>query len=129
VGERAATPGTSATTVVVGSADAGTRAQVALTLGDDRYRVLEAADTEATLRLVAAHLPALLVLDATLPGPGALAVARSVRAQPETRDSRCVVLTRRGEGVTGAEGVDATLALPFTALALLRKVDGLLAAS
>lgn len=119
--------GTTPTTVLVASADAGTRAQVALTLGADRFQIVEAVDTEAAVRAVAADLPPLLVLDAELPGAGALAIARTVRSQPETASSRVLVLVRRGDAaLDGEPGVDATLAVPFTAFALLRKVEGLL---
>lgn len=113
--------------VLVGSADEGTRAQVALTLGADRYRVVEAVDTESTIRSLAAELPPVLVLDDQLPGAGALAIARTVRAQPETAGVRVLLLVPRGDTTAeGAPGVDATLALPFTAFALLGKVESLL---
>lgn len=114
------------TAVLVASPDAGLRTQVALTLGDERFRVVEATDTDAAIRVIAADRPGVLVLDAALDDGGALAIARSVEAQPETSDSRVLVLTPRGDTSTAtAPGVDATLALPFTGLALLRKVDGL----
>jgi two-component system, OmpR family, alkaline phosphatase synthesis response regulator PhoP len=115
-----------ATVVLVASGDEGLRAQVALTLGDDRYQVIEADDTEAAIVAIATQLPPLLVLDAALEGAGALAIAKSIRAQPETAGSRVLVLTTRGDGAPAdAPGVDATLALPFTSLALLRKNDTL----
>lgn len=113
--------------VLVASGDAGTRAQVALTLGTDRFHIVEAADTDGAVRAIASDLPPLLVLDAELPGAGALAIARTVRSQPETGASRVLVLVRRGDAAVDEEpGVDATLAVPFTAFALLRKVEGLL---
>lgn len=123
-----AQPGAPPTTILVGSADEGTRAQVTLTLGGERFRFVEAPDTEATVRAIAADLPALVVLDEHLPGAGALAIARTVRSQPETVGTRVLVLVGRGDdGIEDAPGVDATLAVPFTAFALLRKVEGLLA--
>lgn len=115
------------TTVLVASADEGTRAHVRLTLGGDRFDVQEAADTDDAVRTIAERLPAVLVLDLDLPGSGALALARSVRAQPETAATRSLVLVPRGRTLPdGADGVDATLAMPATSLALLRKVDDLL---
>ena len=120
-------PMSDATTVLVASGDAGTRAQVLLTLGDERFEVREAEDTDATLRVIAEQLPPLVVLDVNLAGAGALAVARSLRRQPETAATRVLVLTRRDAPVPAdATGVDATLALPFTALALLGKVGTLI---
>jgi DNA-binding response OmpR family regulator len=117
----------STTRVLVASADQGTRAQVRLTLGDDRFTVEEAPDTDGAIRAVAETLPDLTVLDLALPGAGALAFARTLRAQPETSQVRVLLLVPRGEGSPEAAGVDATLAVPVTSFALLRKVDELVA--
>lgn len=117
----------SPTPVLVASGDAGTRAQVLLTLGDERFVVHEAVDTDDALRVIATELPPLVVLDVGLPGTGALAVARSLRRQPETSAIQVLLLGRRDAPVDPATpGIDATLAWPFTAFALLSKVDGLL---
>jgi CheY-like chemotaxis protein len=119
----------STTRVLVASADEGTRAQVRLTLGDDRFTVEEVPDTDGAIRAVAESVPALTVLDLALPGAGALAFARTLRGQPETSQVRVLLLVPRGdERPAGAAGVDATLAVPVTSFALLRKVDELVAA-
>jgi DNA-binding response OmpR family regulator len=127
LGSDTAAPTASPTPVLVGSGDAGTRAQVALTLGADRFEVVEVADTESAIRAIVADLPLLLILDAELPGAGALAIARTIRAQPETAGVRTLLLVQRGDDAAAeAPGVDATLAVPFTAFALLGKVEALL---
>jgi DNA-binding response OmpR family regulator len=119
----------SVTRVLVASADEGTRAQVRLTLGDDRFTVEEASDTDDAIRAVAGSPPELTVLDLALPGAGALAIARTLRTQPETSGVRVLLLVPRGQSVPDeAEGIDATLAVPVTSFALLRKVDDLVAA-
>jgi DNA-binding response OmpR family regulator len=119
----------SATRVLVASADEGTRAQVRLTLGDDRFTVEEASDTDDAIRAVAESPPELTVLDLALPGAGAVAIARTLRTQPETSRVRVLLLVQRGQPVPDeAEGIDATLAVPVTSFALLRKVDGLVTA-
>lgn len=116
------------TPVLVASGDPGTRAQVLLTLGDERYVAHEAGHTDEALRIIAEVLPPVVILDVALAGAGAVAVARSLRRQPETSRLRTLLLTRRDAPVAeGTDGVDATLALPFTAFALLRKVDALAA--
>jgi DNA-binding response OmpR family regulator len=113
-------------TVLVASGDEGVRSQVRLTLGDERFEVHETHDTEGTIRALATERPQVLVVDLTLPGRGALALARSARSQPETADVSTLVLVPRGEHVDEeADGVDATLAVPTTSFALLRKIDGL----
>jgi DNA-binding response OmpR family regulator len=119
----------SATRVLVASADEGTRAQVRLTLGDDRFTVEEASDTDDAIRAVAESPPELTVLDLALPGAGAVAIARTLRTQPETSRVRVLLLVQRGQPVPDeAEGIDATLAVPVTSFALLRKVDDLVTA-
>jgi DNA-binding response OmpR family regulator len=113
--------------VLVASDDAGTRAQVALTLGASRFEVAEATGTDDAIRAIATRRPDVLVVDANLPGAGAAALARSARAQPETADTRVLLLTGRdAASVDGGGAIDASLAVPFTAFALLRKVDALL---
>lgn len=113
------------TAILVASADEGVRAQVRLTLGDERFVVSEVTDTDDAIRALAADRPHVLVIDLALPGKGALALARSARSQPETAEVRTLVLIPRGEQVEDAYGIDATLALPSTSFALLHKIDGL----
>lgn len=115
------------TCVLVASADDGVRSHVRLTLGDERFDVREAEDTDGAIRSIATEMPALVVMDLSLPGTGALAIARSVRAQPETAGTRMLILVRRSDAVPeDAPGVDATLAFPSTSFALMRKADELL---
>lgn len=116
-------------TVLVADADDGTRTLVRLTLDGESYRVVEAADTEAALRSIAAALPDLIIIDAGLPGAGGIAVTRSLKAQPETRSAQIVLLFDKAEPVDQDEGrdvgVDEFLAKPFNAFALLKKVSAL----
>ena len=114
--------------LVVASADEAIRSQVRLTLGRERFDVHEAEDTDAVVLDVATAVPDLLVVDRALPGAGALALAGTLRAQPVTSHLRTLLLVERGDEPSGrAGGVDATLALPVTGFALLRKVEALLA--
>jgi CheY-like chemotaxis protein len=114
--------------VMVASSDEGVRALVRLTVGD-RRSLVEVADTDEAIRVVAAAPPRLAVLDAALPGAGALALARTLSRQPETREVRTLLLVSRPDRPPeDAEGVHATLALPASSLTLLRHVDQLLEA-
>lgn len=116
-----------ATSVIVVSTDVGTRSHVRLTLGDDRFAIREAEDAATAVHLVAAQRPGVIVLDLELPDGGALALARSLRSQPETEAVRTLVLVPRAGSVpAGAPGIDASLMVPSTTFALLKKVDGLL---
>lgn len=115
------------TGVIVVSTDVGTRSHVRLTLGDDRFATREAEDAATAVHLVAEQRPRVMVLDLDLPDGGALGLARSLRSQPETEGVRTLVLVPRGGSVPdGAPGIDASLMVPSTTFALLKKVDGLL---
>lgn len=118
----------SSTHVLVACAGQALRGQVSLALDGDRFDVATAADTDEAVRELASRLPRLLVVDLDLGGAGSLALARTVRQQPETDAVRVLLLVPAG-GVPpdAAPGVDATLVAPFTSLALLRKVEDLLA--
>lgn len=116
------------TPVLVACGDEGLRGQVSLALHGDRYEVTVAGDTDQAVRAVATRLPSVLIADLELGGAGALALARTVRQQPETRGIRILLVTAGAPTAAGQPpGVDATLLAPFTSLALLRKVDELLA--
>jgi CheY-like chemotaxis protein len=116
------------TPVLVACGDEGLRGQVSLALHGDRYEVTTARDTDEAVRAVASRLPSVLIADLELGGAGALALAHTVRQQPETKGIRVLLVTSEGPRVADQpSGVDATLLAPFTSLALLRKVDGLLA--
>lgn len=110
-------------------ADPGVRALARLTLDGAAYRVVEADDGESALVHIARHIPAVVLLDRTLPGASGLAISHSLNVQPETRDVRVVILYQRGDPVDRHRGrdagVDAWLAKPFTAFSLLRRVESL----
>lgn len=117
-------------TVLVADADEGIRSLVRLTLDGESYRVVEATDTETALHGIAAARPDLIVLDAALPGAGGVAITRSLKAQPETRDAQVVLMFDKSDPADqelGREvGVDGFIAKPFNAFALLKKVSSLI---
>jgi DNA-binding response OmpR family regulator len=113
---------------VVASASEGVRAQLRLTLGDERFEVLEAEDARGAATEIAQHRPALVVLDAELPGRGAVGLTTSLRAQPETEGMRILVLAPRDQATNGFPDADATVGLPATSFALLRRIEELLEA-
>ena len=113
-------------TVLVAIHDEPIRDLIHLTLGDRAWRVVESADDESTMRMIASTLPDVLLIDADLPESGGIRFANSVKAQPETAGARIVLLHDKIEPVdhdaARAAGVDDFLAKPFTAFALLKKV-------
>lgn len=117
-------------TVLVAAEDEQTRTAVSLTLAGDSYAVIEATTAEEAILGVAKHRPALLIVDEHVPGASGIALARSVKAQPETGDAHVIVMYPKGEIVDEdggrAAGVDEFLAKPFTSLGLLKKVNSVL---
>jgi DNA-binding response OmpR family regulator len=112
--------------IVVASASEGVHAQLRLTLGDERFEVIEAEDVRATATEVARRRPDLLVLDIDLDG-GAGNLVSSLRAQPETADLRLLLLAPRDrDPAVLPDDVDATIGLPATSFALLRRIEDLL---
>lgn len=119
--------------VLVADQDEATRSHVLLTLGGESYEVVEAEDTESAIHRIAEKRPAVVLVAAELPGAGGVALATSLKAQPETAGIQVVLLSDKGAPVdqdaARDAGVDEFLAKPFNAFALLKKVDGLLASS
>ena len=115
--------------VVVADDDEGIRSLVRLTLGDESFEVIEAEDATEAVRAVAQHRPDLVVVAAALPGAEGSALARSIKAQPETAHAAVLMLFDKAAPVdqdAGREaGVDEFLAKPFNAFALLKKVNQL----
>lgn len=112
--------------VLVASADEGLRAQARLTLGNERFALDEAVDSDGVLHALAGEPPRLVILDLALPGSGALAIAATLADRAGGDRPGVLVLAPRGEDVPPhAPGVDAVLVVPTTSYALLRKVDAL----
>lgn len=118
-------------TVLVAVPDEGLRRLARLTLAGGTYRVVEAADGESALMEIARHLPDVVVVDRDLPGPDALAICYSLKAQPETRRIAVILMHERSAPVDAQRaeqaGVAAQVGRPFTPYALLRHVEALTA--
>lgn len=116
--------------VVVADADPATRNLVQVTLASDRWVVTEADDAPSAIQALARHVPDVLVIDADLPPAGGLATARALRGQPQTAGIRVLLLTDLARPVAlsdlEASRVDATIARPFGAFALLAAIEDLL---
>ena len=99
-------------------------------LSREGYQVSCAATGEDALRQVASGLPDLIILDLMLPGMDGLEVARTIKADPLTKDTPIVMLTAKGEEadiVTGLElGADDYITKPFSPRVLLARVRAVL---
>ena len=118
------------TTVLIVEDNADMRAFVRSIL-EPAYRVVEAADGEAGLRLTRETLPDLILADVMMPKMDGLAMSRALREDPTTGSIPMVLLTARAalaDRVEGLEtGADAYLSKPFNAEVLLLQVGNLIA--
>ena len=95
------------------------------------HEVFVARDGEEALRLVAAVVPVLIVLDVMLPSVSGFEICRQIRATRHVRTVRVLMLTARGgetemqKGI--AAGADAYMTKPFATKELLEVVARLLA--
>jgi DNA-binding response OmpR family regulator len=92
-------------------------------LQNDGFGVMEAADGASALEILAAHSPALVVLDIMLPGVDGLSVLRQLRA---TTDIPVILLTARAseiDRIVGLEvGADDYVVKPFSPRELAARV-------
>jgi DNA-binding response OmpR family regulator len=117
------------TRVLVVHDDPALRNLVRLTLGQQTYGVVEAADVDTAMRMASTWGADIVVIDDDLPSPGAGAVVSAMRVDSKTADVKVLLLgdkadppdERRRESL----GADAVLNAPFGAYALLQSCDAL----
>lgn len=94
------------------------------------YEVTVAADGEAALRQIAASPPDLVLLDIMMPRKSGFEVCQEIRARPEWRSVRIIMLTAKGretEMTKGlALGADAYMTKPFSTKELVARVRDML---
>lgn len=95
------------------------------------YEVLVARDGAEALQMIRSEKPRLVLLDGMMPGLTGFEVCEAVRADPDLRDIRIVMLTAKGRETdiargTGA-GVDAYVTKPFSTRDLIVTIKDLLA--
>ena len=94
------------------------------------YEVTVARDGEEALHQIGAFRPDLVVLDIMLPLVSGFEVCRRIREQPDSRDTKVLMLTARGlesEVEKGmAAGANAYMTKPFATRDLVQTVADLL---
>lgn len=102
------------------------RELVAMTLGDEHYELLDAADGEAALRMARSYLPHLILLDIGIPKIDGLSVCRALKQDPETSQIPVIMLTAAGaeadKAAGRAAGAHSYFTKPFSPTALVNKV-------
>lgn len=103
------------------------RELVAMTLGDDLFELLDAADGVTAVQLARSFRPHLILLDVGMPKMDGFTVCRTLKQDPQTSDIPIIMLTAAGTDVdkaTGrAAGADGYFTKPFSPTALINKVQ------
>jgi CheY-like chemotaxis protein len=103
---------------------------VATLMHNPRYRVLEARDGVEALSLAHRERPHLILLNVRMPLVDGLEVCRQLKDSPDTRDTPVVLLTEVARATdkdrSRQVGADAYISKPFSPVALINMVEGLL---
>jgi DNA-binding response OmpR family regulator len=95
------------------------------------FEVLVARNGTEALDAIRRERPRLVLLDAMMPGMTGFEVCEAVRAEPDLRDIRILMLTAKGRETDVARGVgagaDAYVTKPFSTRDLVQKVRDMLA--
>jgi two-component system phosphate regulon response regulator PhoB len=117
--------------LLIADDEPGIRRLVRMTLESDEYEIIEASNGDEALDLARHHKPALVLLDVMMPRRGGFDICRELKTDPQTASITIVMLTARAQEsdeVQGrAAGADDYFMKPFSPVALMRKVDEILA--
>lgn len=121
---------TVSSTILVVDDDPAILGMLEARLSSTGFRVVTAADGEEALTEARAIRPALVVLDVMMPRMNGWEVARALRQDEVTRDTKIVMLTAIGpqvnEMTSPLYGADAHIDKPFDFKALERIIHDLL---
>ncbi|MBU1355566.1 MAG: response regulator [Candidatus Edwardsbacteria bacterium] len=94
------------------------------------YQVFQAVNGDQALREAGSLHPDLMVLDIMMPGIDGIEVCRRIKASPDTRDIRVIMLTAKTSGrdieAGMAAGADYYLTKPFRINELTEKIKELI---
>jgi DNA-binding response OmpR family regulator len=95
------------------------------------FQVRTAADGEAALAAIAAEAPDLILLDVMMPRKNGYEVCQAVRANPDWKAVRIIMLTAKGREVEREKGLalgaDDYITKPFSTQEVVERVRELLA--
>lgn len=95
------------------------------------FQVRTASDGEAALAAIAAEPPDLMLLDVMMPRKNGYEVCQAVRANPEWKGIRIIMLTAKGREVEREKGLalgaDDYITKPFSTQEVVERVRELLA--
>ena len=95
------------------------------------FQVRSAADGEAALAAIATDVPDLMLLDVMMPRKNGYEVCQAVRAHPDWKGIRIIMLTAKGREVEREKGLalgaDDYITKPFSTQEVVERVRELLA--
>ena len=112
--------------VVIADDESSIRLLVHATIESDDFVVMEASNGAEAWALIQQHKPGLVLLDVQMPGRSGLEVLRLIKADPNLKATRVILLTSKAQE-TDVEvglmaGADFYLTKPFSPLDLLTRV-------
>lgn len=117
-------------TILIADDEAHLRLLVRKTLTEDGQRLLEAADGQEALARARKERPDLVILDWMMPRMTGLEVLEALRADPDTKHARVIMLTARSQQfdrtLVHRLGVSGYLVKPFSPLELIQLVERVL---
>jgi CheY-like chemotaxis protein len=114
-------------TVLIADDDLAMRQLIQATLSPEQFEVLEARTGAEALAIVKAQHPALVILDQHAPNVDGIDVCRQVKAAPDLRDIRIIMITSNSadESAAAVAGTDLYVRKPFSPLQLLAAIGRL----
>jgi len=104
------------------------RELVEITLRSGDYKILQAKNAREAIETVEAEKPDLVIMDIMMPGDmDGLEATRLLKENPQTKDSKIIMLTAKGQTTDLDEGfkvgADGYFIKPFSPLDLINKVE------
>ncbi len=94
------------------------------------YDVLTATDGDEALHSVREELPDLILLDIMMPKRDGFEVCQTIRANPEWKETKIILLTAKGREVDREKGLalgaDDYITKPFATQELIKKINVIL---
>jgi len=115
--------------IVDDQAEVGRLVEMTLKVGD--YQVLQAKSGKEAIEIGKTEKPDLIIMDIMMPGDiDGLEATRVLKNDPETKDSKIIMLTAKGQETDREKGFEAGaddyFAKPFSPLELIKKVEEVL---
>jgi CheY-like chemotaxis protein len=116
--------------ILVADDERALRLLIAGTLEIGNYDIIEADNGIQALEMAKRERPDLIILDVMMPGMTGYEVSKSIKTNPEIRDTKVLILTAKGQQSDRNSAMDALadyyLAKPFSPMELLSLVEEIL---